>query len=641
MKILHISPSYKPAYVYGGPIESVAMLCEGLAAAGHTVHMFTTTANGKTELDVVPNETVKIDGVEVTYFKRITKDPTFVSPALWKRLYRHVNDYDIVHIHSWWNILVIISAIICHLKGKKVVVAPRGMISDYIFNSGKSKAKKIIHQFGGSWALKKSYFHATALPEYKECLNLIPEWKGFIAPNILTLPDVPIRKTENEIFTLIFLSRIHPKKGIEILFRAISKLDFNVILKIAGSGDHDYIKQLKLLAEDLNIESQIEWLGWKSRADKFDEFMNADLFVLVSRNENFANVVIESLHMGTPVLVSEEVGLSEFVKEKDLGWVTSFKDEEVKDHLIKAYFDKNKRLRINLEARKTVDDTFSIKKLVNDYVQDYKNILDDEVKETIPPELLQALILTKDEEPNLKRVLDKLTWLDKVVILDSYSTDATLKIAASYPNVVVHQRKFDTHAIQWNFGLSLLNSKWVLSLDSDYVLTNDFIRETINIVKTSVKSAYSTGFKFLVFGRSLAGDNTTPRDVLFRASKCAYFDDGHTQRLKVDGEIGFFKHQILHDDRKSLSRWLKNQDGYAIKESKKLIHSDSSDLSFSSKIRKNRILAPFIVFFYCLFYKRLIFNGWEGWHYTLQRTMVEMLLALRLIEDEKLKEPEN
>lgn len=251
--------------------------------------------------------------------------------------------------------------------------------------------------------------------------------------------------------------------------------------------------------------------------------------------------------------------------------------------------------------------------------------------------LLQALILTKNEEPNLKRVLDKLIWLEKVVILDSFSTDATLEIAASYPNTVVVQRPFDTHGQQWNYGLSLLESKWILSLDADYVLPDDFIAETRKYVATGTDTAYETNFKFLVFGKPLLKDNTTPRPVLFKKECCAYFDDGHTQRLKVDGTTGMYKAVILHDDRKSLSRWLSNQDGYAIKECNKLIQSSGEGLPMSSKIRKTKVLAPFIVFFYSLFIKGLIFNGWRGWHYTLQRTMVEIILALRMIEEEKLK----
>lgn len=252
--------------------------------------------------------------------------------------------------------------------------------------------------------------------------------------------------------------------------------------------------------------------------------------------------------------------------------------------------------------------------------------------------LITALILTKNEEPNLRRVLDRLTWLQRVVILDSFSTDTTLDIANSYPNVEVFQRKFDTHGNQWNYGLSLLKSKWALTLDADYVLTSEFIQETKNIIATPQNEAYETTFSFLVFGKKLSGDNTTPRPVLFDIDKCIYFDDGHTQRLKVNGTTGRYKSYILHDDRKSLSRWLSNQDGYAIKESKKLVSEPASGMPLSGKIRKTKVLAPFLVFFHCLFVKGLIFNGWAGWHYTLQRTMVEILLALRLIEDEKLAE---
>jgi len=255
--------------------------------------------------------------------------------------------------------------------------------------------------------------------------------------------------------------------------------------------------------------------------------------------------------------------------------------------------------------------------------------------------LLQALILTKNEDPNLERVLEKLQWLERVILLDSFSTDNTLQIAKNYPNVEVYQRPFDTHANQWNYGLSILKSKWVLTLDADYILTEDFIQESIDFMNRDTADAGTVRFKFLVFGESLFGDNTMPRPVLFRRRNCEYFDDGHTQRLKVNGATVAMQSYILHDDRKSLSRWLSNQDGYAIKECKKLVTKGATNRQLSSRLRKTKILAPFLVFFHCLFVKRLIFNGWKGWHYTLQRTMVEMILALRLIEAEKLSENTN
>src|SRR4051794_39411210 len=88
---------------------------------------------------------------------------------------------------------------------------------------------------------------------------------------------------------------------------------------------------------------------------------------------------------------------------------------------------------------------------------------------------LQAVILTKNEEPNIKRVMDRLQWLERVVVIDSFSTDATLEILRCYPNAAVHQRAFDTHAKQWNYGLSLCNTEWILSLDADYVLNDAFV----------------------------------------------------------------------------------------------------------------------------------------------------------------------
>ncbi|WCT13838.1 XrtY-associated glycosyltransferase XYAG1 [Mucilaginibacter jinjuensis] len=371
MKILFIVPSYKPAYVYGGPIESVAKLCEGIVKAGHEVEVYTTAANGKTELDVTLGKKIGVDGVKVTYFKRITKDHTHISPALWQHLARTVKQYDIVHIQSWWSPLVIVAAYICYHKNVKLIVSPRGMLSNYIINSGKSKAKKIIHKVAGKFILSKAIFHATSDAEYKECIDLIPGWKGFMLPNILSLPPVPVNEYKNDVFTLIFMSRIHPKKGLEILFDAISQLKDPVKLKIAGSGEESYIDELKSLAKRLNISSKVEWLGWKSREEKFIELIHADLFTLISFNENFANVVIESLHVGTPVLVSENVALSDFVKAKDMGWVTTLDVNNVVAQLSNAINNKAKRLQIRQTGNLIIENNFAAEKLIADYINEY------------------------------------------------------------------------------------------------------------------------------------------------------------------------------------------------------------------------------------------------------------------------------
>jgi len=375
MRILHIVPSYKPAYIYGGPIESVSRLCEALVQHGHTVDVFTTTANGKTELDVEPNEILDVDGVKVTYFARITKDPSHISIELWTTLWKSANQYDIIHIHSWWNILVMVAAKIALLRCRqKVIVAPRGMLSSYIFNSGKAILKRSIHAVVGKNLLSKCEFHATADAEYVECKSLIPSWKGFIAPNILLLPDVPFSRETNKDFTLLFMSRIHPKKGLELLFQAISELPFRVTLNIAGSGDELYIEQLKNYALELQINEQICWIGWVNRDEKFGELLKADLLTLTSFNENFANVVIEALHMGTAVLLSENVGLAKFVDRELVGWVCSLHYENIKEKLIDAYNSKNKLEKIRENGRKIIEKNFSQMILMKIYEENYLRI---------------------------------------------------------------------------------------------------------------------------------------------------------------------------------------------------------------------------------------------------------------------------
>ena len=248
---------------------------------------------------------------------------------------------------------------------------------------------------------------------------------------------------------------------------------------------------------------------------------------------------------------------------------------------------------------------------------------------------ITPLILTYNEAPNIARTLAKLNWADRIIVVDSYSTDDTLKVVKSHPKVEVFQRKFDTHANQWNYGLERVNTEWVLSLDADYVLTDGLLNEikTINI-KASVDS-YFISFKYCVFGRPLTGTILPPRQALFKKELSTYIDDGHTQLLVVRGSSQYLKNYILHDDRKPFSRWLWAQQRYMILEAQKLTKTPMSQLSLGDKIRKQKLLAPFAIFFYCLILKRGILDSWIGWYYAFQRMLAEIILSVQLIQMEK------
>lgn len=254
----------------------------------------------------------------------------------------------------------------------------------------------------------------------------------------------------------------------------------------------------------------------------------------------------------------------------------------------------------------------------------------------MPDLIITPIILTYNEAPNITRTLDQLAWAERVVVIDSGSTDATLAILAGYPQVEVLYRPFDTHAQQWNFGLAQVRSPWVLSLDADYVLSPALLAELEQWQPQATIAGYYLPFRYCVFGKPLRGGILPPRLALFERSKSHYVDDGHTQLLMLDGSSDHFKHPIHHDDRKPLSRWLWAQDRYAQLELAKFQAADQRFSRFNDWVRKQIVLAPFAVFFYCLIIKGGILDGWRGWYYAFQRMLAELLLALHLME-EKLK----
>jgi glycosyltransferase involved in cell wall biosynthesis len=248
------------------------------------------------------------------------------------------------------------------------------------------------------------------------------------------------------------------------------------------------------------------------------------------------------------------------------------------------------------------------------------------------PVAITPLLLTFNEAPNLARTLAQLRWAQRIVVVDSFSTDDTEAIACRFPNVEFLRRKFDDHTSQWNFGLDQITSGWVLSLDADYVLSAELVVELQQFEPSAAAQGYAAHFVYCIHGRPLRGSLYPPRVVLFRAGHARYEQDGHTQRLRFEGAPGALVGPILHDDRKPLAHWLWAQDRYAALEVQKLLAAPAGSLPWQDRLRKMILPAPFMVFAYTLLVKGMIFQGWPGWAYTLQRTVAEIILSLRLIE---------
>ncbi len=246
---------------------------------------------------------------------------------------------------------------------------------------------------------------------------------------------------------------------------------------------------------------------------------------------------------------------------------------------------------------------------------------------------ITPLILTLNEAPNVLRCLDRLGWAKRVVVLDSFSTDGTPALVRTHGNVHLAQRAFDDHTSQWNHGVALVDTPWVLSLDADYILPEDFATELEKLAPGAEMAAYFARFRYCVSGKPLRGSLYPPRAVLFRRDRCAYVNDGHTQLLRADGPAGQLDSVIWHDDRKSFGVWLGAQKRYTALEARHLRTTPLCELSFADRIRRWIFLAPGLVFLYTLLGKGLILDGPPGWHYVMQRTVAELLLSLRLLRE--------
>lgn len=245
---------------------------------------------------------------------------------------------------------------------------------------------------------------------------------------------------------------------------------------------------------------------------------------------------------------------------------------------------------------------------------------------------ITPLIISLNEAPNIRRTLDKLVWAQRVVIVDSGSTDATLEIIRGYPQAQVIQRTFVDFADQCNFGIGQVATPWVLSIDADYELSDELVAELNSLSLSETIVGYRARFIYRIHGRPLRGSLYPPRTVLYRTDKAQYRKEGHGHRVVIEGNVVDLKAPIFHDDRKPLARWVESQRRYAQEEAQFLLTADRRTLNIMDRMRLACWPAPIAAIFYTLFGKGVILDGWPGWYYALQRVFAEILIALEIID---------
>lgn len=307
MKVLHVTPSFYPAFVYGGPTQSVYQLCCSLARSGCDVEVLTTNANGRGQvLDVSTSHAVELaQRLHVRYCGRWMGES--ISPALLGRLWSQIRRADVVHLMAVYSFPTIPTLLACRLLRKPVVWSPRGMLQRWA-GTTRPALKSIWEQVCRIVSPRSLVLHVTSEEEARQSATRMPNVKIAVIPNGLEMPERVAEINGNKGLRLLFIGRLHPKKGIENLLGAYKLLAHSfpvpVSLTIAGAGDRQYTEELRNRIKTLNLCEQVRLTGAVFGEDKEETFLNADVVVVPSHTENFAMVVAEALAYGIPVIAS-------------------------------------------------------------------------------------------------------------------------------------------------------------------------------------------------------------------------------------------------------------------------------------------------------------------------------------------------
>lgn len=318
MRIVHSMPTLRLAD--GGVVRAVMDLCGGLAAEGRDVTLITCD-------DTDAPASWKSGGAGVPRVVRVPRPSLpggFFSGAQMRGIEGHLRGASVLHLHAMWTTSNPQIAKAARRLGVPYVLSVHGMLDDWCMEQKRLKKAVYMALLARSMLNNASCIHCTAEFELAqarkhfdssrvrgEVIPLVFDLSGFLHPPGPELARQKFGLPDDGVPTLLFLSRIHVKKGVDVLLRAAAELvrrGVSFRLAIAGTGEPAYEQEMRSLAASLGLQGdRARFLGLVTGDEKVSLYQAADVLLIPTSQENFGFVFVESLAAGTPLVTTKGV----------------------------------------------------------------------------------------------------------------------------------------------------------------------------------------------------------------------------------------------------------------------------------------------------------------------------------------------
>lgn len=358
----------------GGPATAIVPMCRALMQQGVEVLLLSTTAGLPAE--VPQGEVLDHKGVPAIFFQSQLGESFKYSRQLSSWLRSNIHSFGVAHIHAVFNHSSVAAAHVCQKFGVPYVVRPLGTLDPWSMTQ-KSLRKRLFWQVSGRGIMGgAAAVHYTSEAEKFSTESSLGLNHGKVIPLGVEVVSKSAGERASDPYVLV-LSRLHPKKGLDVLIDAfLSLLGMQQFaewrLVIAGDGPVEYVSMLKAKAS--SRKDRITFTGWLDGDEKNTFLGGASLLVLPSRQENFGLCVIEAMAQSVPVLVSPNVNLAAEIATANAGWIAPLDQTSLANTMAEALADRDELERRG-RAGKQLSEKYSWEKSARELADLYRTLI--------------------------------------------------------------------------------------------------------------------------------------------------------------------------------------------------------------------------------------------------------------------------